>query len=110
MQCLHEDWYQQQACVFCHYKFYVAVENHQYEGFITEKIWNTLPYGVIPIYWGATNIKEVLPDPDAVIHVSDFESLDKLTVRLGSSANYIYVMPCCPILYSPDTDTCLLYS
>ncbi len=38
--------------------------------------------GAIPIYWGAPNVNDFLPDPDAIIRVSDFKSIEALTEYL----------------------------
>ena len=43
------------------YRFAIAYENCYKEGYITEKLWDCLAAGVVPIYWGASNIEEVLP-------------------------------------------------
>lgn len=83
----------QQRCVISHYKFYLAFENSQNQGYVTEKVWQALVMGAIPIYWGAPDIDEFLPDPDAVIRVRDFKSSRALAeyVRLlmGSSDAYL---------------------
>jgi hypothetical protein len=34
--------------------------------------------GAIPIYWGAPNVNDFLPHPDAIIRVSDFGSTKEL--------------------------------
>jgi alpha(1,3/1,4) fucosyltransferase len=44
------------------YKFCVAYENgKEIPGYITEKIFNAFEAGCIPIYWGASNINDYIP-------------------------------------------------
>jgi len=42
------------------YKFVIAMENIQKDGYITEKNINAFYSGAIPIYWGATNVNDFL--------------------------------------------------
>jgi alpha-1,3-fucosyltransferase 10 len=53
--------------VFKTHKFCIAMENSLSPDYVTEKIWDALIAGCIPIYLGAPNIKEFVPDPNAVI-------------------------------------------
>lgn len=43
------------------YRFAIAYENCDQSGYITEKLWDCLAAGVVPIYWGAPNIGRYLP-------------------------------------------------
>ena len=43
-------------CTLHHYKFYLAFENSQSPGYVTEKLWQALKMGSVPIYWGAQDI------------------------------------------------------
>lgn len=56
------------------YKFYLAFENSQTVDYVTERIFHALACGVVPVYLGAPNVREFLPDDDAVIVASDFAS------------------------------------
>lgn len=38
--------------------------------------------GAIPIYWGAPNVNDFLPHPDAIVRVSDFGSTKELAEYL----------------------------
>ena len=45
-----------------HYKFCICYENTQnIKGYITEKIFDCFAAGVVPIYWGASNIEAYIP-------------------------------------------------
>lgn len=53
--------------VFQRYKFCVAMENSISFDYITEKIWDALSSGCVPIYKGSSNILDIMPEPQAVI-------------------------------------------
>lgn len=60
--------------VLPNYKFSLCYENLEGEnGYISEKIFDCLRCGVLPIYWGAQNIDNFV-DPDAFIDRRDFKS------------------------------------
>lgn len=82
MQCQDGPWWIRQRCLIGHYRFYLAFENSRSESYVTEKLWQPLLMGAIPIYWGAPNVNDFLPHPNAIIRVSDFESIEGL-------ANYL---------------------
>ena len=54
-----------------HYLFYLAFENQCVDDYITEKLWGPFEAGVVPIYFGAPNVKEHVPN-HSIIHVDDF--------------------------------------
>jgi hypothetical protein len=54
------------------YKFYLAFENSNSVDYVSEKMFQALYMGVVPIYMGAPNVDEFLPDPMAAIKVTDF--------------------------------------
>ncbi|KYR00806.1 glycosyltransferase [Tieghemostelium lacteum] len=61
------------------YKFALAIENSECDDYVTEKLWEPLSVGTIPIYLGAKNVKRFLPHPDAIIHIRDFDSAQSLS-------------------------------
>ena len=74
----------EQRCIISHYKFYLAFENSQHIGYVTEKLWQALVMGSIPIYWGAPDVVKYLPDPDAIINVSHFDTIEELAKYIRS--------------------------
>lgn len=55
------------------YLFHLAFENQNTDDYITEKLWHTFQSGTIPIYLGASNIRDHLPHPTrSVIFINDF--------------------------------------
>lgn len=59
------------------YKFVIAFENTEMDGYCTEKICDAFKSNCIPIYWGT---KDVVMDfnPKCFINVNDYKNLDEL--------------------------------
>nr|XP_046245827.1 alpha-(1,3)-fucosyltransferase 4-like [Scatophagus argus] len=58
------------------YQFYLALENSQHTDYITEKLWNAVLAGAVPVVLGPSrqNYERFLP-PEAFIHVDDFPTV-----------------------------------
>lgn len=64
------------------YKFYIAFENSDCDDYISEKFWNSLHIGLIPIVRGQrARYKNVAP-PNSYIHVDSFLSPEALVKHL----------------------------
>lgn len=65
------------------YQFYLAMENSQHTDYITEKLWNSVLAGAIPVVLGPSrkNYERFLP-PEAFIHVDDFPTVRELAQYL----------------------------
>jgi hypothetical protein len=61
------------------YKICVAFENSLAAGYVSEKVWDGLAAGCLPIYYGSPDIAEHLPVPNAVI---DYRALGESPERL----------------------------
>lgn len=61
------------------YQFYLALENSQHTDYITEKLWNAVVAGAVPVVMGPSrqNYERFLP-PEAFIHVDDFPTVSGL--------------------------------
>ena len=59
------------------YKFAVCFENTSYPGYVTEKIIDCLVAGLIPIYLGAPDISEFVPE-EAFIDMRKFNTWQEL--------------------------------
>ncbi|KAJ8040926.1 Glycoprotein 3-alpha-L-fucosyltransferase A [Holothuria leucospilota] len=65
------------------YKFYLAFENSECTDYITEKFWEPLYFGSIPIVYGPTKADyEKVAPPNSFIHVEDFPKLKDLAKYL----------------------------
>lgn len=64
--------------VIKNYRFCICYENtSETPGYITEKIFDCFAAGVVPIYWGASNVEQYIPK-DCFIDRRDFSSLSEL--------------------------------
>ncbi len=60
------------------YKFYLCYENiKDVYGYITEKIFECFYAKCIPIYWGASNVQELIP-ADCYINARQFKSVEEM--------------------------------
>ena len=77
--------------LYSKYYFMIAFENAICKDYITEKVWNPLLKGLIPIVLGGVDYKKLLP-PDSYIDVLDFKSprhlADHLTTILRNNTLY----------------------
>lgn len=71
--------------VVSQYQFYLSLENSQHTDYITEKLWNALQAGAIPVVLGPSreNYERFLP-PEAFIHVDDFSTVEGLAQYLNT--------------------------
>ena len=65
------------------YKFTLAFENSQSEGYVTEKFFQPLIAGSVPVYWGAPDVADFAPDPRSYINVEDYGSIQELAEYLA---------------------------
>jgi hypothetical protein len=63
------------------YKFALCFENVAYPGYVTEKIIDCLVAGAIPLYLGAPDITDFVPQ-EAFIDIRNFNSLQQLNEYL----------------------------
>lgn len=64
--------------VISNYRFTLAFENSISLDYVTEKFFEPLMAGSIPVYWGAPNIEEFSPGDNAYINAADFSSIQEL--------------------------------
>jgi hypothetical protein len=70
------------------YKFYFAFENSNSPDYVSEKLFDGLVAGTVPVYLGAPNVEEFLPGRNCIIKVSDFATPYDLAQHLSAlSAN-----------------------
>ncbi len=77
--------------VFQKYKFSICYENiRDLPGYITEKIWDSFFSGCVPIYWGASNVLEYIPE-DCFIDRRKFDTHEKLYKFISSINESEYI-------------------
>jgi hypothetical protein len=70
--------------VLSHYRFTISFENaREIESYISEKLFDCLLAGTIPVYWGAPNIADHVP-AECFIDYREFESYETLYAHLSS--------------------------
>lgn len=67
--------------VISHYKFSICMENIDFPGYVTEKIIDSLYAGVIPVYWGAPDVADYVPE-GCYVDARKFRSLTELSEYL----------------------------
>lgn len=72
------------ACLIVNYRFYLSLENAACDDYISEKLWLPLSLGVVPVYWGAGNVRQWLPCASAAVLVDEFVSVQQLATYLQS--------------------------
>ncbi|GBG24169.1 Alpha-1,3-fucosyltransferase fut-1 [Hondaea fermentalgiana] len=74
------------APIAAEYKFYLAFENTIMDGYVTEKLLQSLTFGPVPVYMGAADIFNITRTP-SFINVQDFGSPAELADYLIYLAN-----------------------
>jgi len=76
--------------VYRNSKFAYCYENTKnLENYITEKIFDAMMYGCVPIYWGAQNVLDFIPK-DCFIDRRNFDSQNSLHDYLKSMTSKVY--------------------
>eukprot|EP01080_Neovahlkampfia_damariscottae_P000832 gene832-9081_t len=65
-----------------HYKFHLSFENSETNGYITEKYWQALQGGTIPIYLGAKDIRRYQPSKNSILVVNEFKNIKELAEKI----------------------------
>lgn len=64
------------------YKFVIAFENSCAEDYVTEKFFDPLLAGAVPVYFGAPNIDEFAPGDNSYVDVRKYKTIEELAVHL----------------------------
>ena len=65
------------------FRFNLCFENTRFDGYVTEKIFDSFFAGAIPVYLGAPDVTSLIP-ADSFVNVADFASPDELRDHLRS--------------------------
>ena len=60
--------------LYSQYKFVIAFENSILEDYVTEKLYDPLLAGSVPIYMGAPNVRDYIPHTSCLVNTHDFAS------------------------------------
>lgn len=79
--------------LYGHYKFVIAFENSCAEDYVTEKFFDPLLVGAVPVYYGAPNIDLFAPGDHCYVDVRKYKTVVALSAHLKA---------CCedPVLYA----------
>jgi len=82
-------WDAPKECLLHYTMFSFSLENAAEQSYITEKLWQPLKMGAIPIYTTelAPQNRKALPHPDAALFIEDFKSLEHLASYMLSIVN-----------------------
>lgn len=73
--CMKEDkGWESKIALYSQYKFVIAFENSRQEDYVTEKLYDPLLAGAVPIYLGAPNVDNYLPGENCIIRADRFRS------------------------------------
>ena len=96
------DWSASKLPVLNRYKFNIAFENSNTDGYITEKLSDAFRACTVPIYWGSEGNPAPFPR-EAMIYANDYPNIDALIARMRevdeNDALYLSILRANP-LYS----------
>nr|XP_019550010.2 alpha-(1,3)-fucosyltransferase 10 [Aedes albopictus] len=69
------------------YKFIIVYQDMICEDYIADKFWKSLSLGIVPIYFGAPNIRYYLPNPNSAILIDDFATPSDLAQFILQASN-----------------------
>lgn len=72
-----KNWQQSKVEFLRDYKFTIAIENNNFDGYMTEKLLHPLMAGSVPIYWGSAGNTTPF-SKDCMICVNDFDEFNDL--------------------------------
>lgn len=76
-RCDERAWHRSKIHYLSQYKFNIAFENSNIDGYLTEKIVDPFFANTVPIYWGSEGVVAPFPK-DAMICANDFDSMSSL--------------------------------
>ncbi|XP_021896735.1 glycoprotein 3-alpha-L-fucosyltransferase A [Carica papaya] len=65
-----------------HYKFSLAFENSNEEDYVTEKFFQSLVAGNVPVVIGAPNIEDFAPSPGSILHIKELGDVESVAKRM----------------------------
>ncbi|GMJ05600.1 fucosyltransferase 11 [Hibiscus trionum] len=65
-----------------HYKFSLAFENSNEEDYVSEKFFQSLVAGSVPVVVGAPNIEDFSPSPGSYLHIKETDNVHSVAERM----------------------------
>ncbi|XP_050260598.1 glycoprotein 3-alpha-L-fucosyltransferase A-like [Quercus robur] len=65
-----------------HYKFSLAFENSNEEDYVTEKFFQSLVAGSVPVVVGAPNIQDFAPSPGSILHIREIGDIEPIAKKM----------------------------
>ncbi|XP_024531382.1 glycoprotein 3-alpha-L-fucosyltransferase A [Selaginella moellendorffii] len=65
-----------------HYKFSLAFENSNEEDYVTEKFWQSLEAGSVPVVIGAPNIQNFAPSPNSILYLKSIKDVQAVAKQM----------------------------
>lgn len=81
------DWLSLKKQILTRYKFNIALENTNSKNYITEKIWNAIECGCVPIYYSGESMVNDFISDSSFIDVSKFKSFEDIGDYIKSLDN-----------------------
>ncbi|EPZ31356.1 Glycosyl transferase, family 10 domain-containing protein [Rozella allomycis CSF55] len=87
-RCMHsKDAKSSKSDTIRNYKFHLAFENSIEEDYVTEKYFQSLVEGTVPVVIGSPNIKDYEPQDGSIIHVENLEQIPQVAAQMKSLMN-----------------------
>ncbi|KAK2665082.1 hypothetical protein Ddye_003656 [Dipteronia dyeriana] len=64
------------------YKFSLAFENSNEEDYVTEKFFQSLVAGTVPVVVGAPNMQDFAPSPNSILHIRNLEDVKSVAKKM----------------------------
>ena len=94
------DWHRSKLVFMNRYKFNIAFENSEGDGYITEKLIDCYKANVVPIYWGSFGNVSPFPE-DSMILANRYKSFEDLIARIEEidedSEKYLQILRANPL-------------
>ncbi|XP_059591899.1 glycoprotein 3-alpha-L-fucosyltransferase A isoform X2 [Vitis vinifera] len=71
-----------------HYKFSLAFENSNEEDYVTEKFFQSLVAGSVPVVIGAPNIQDFAPSPGSILHIKELKDAEPVAKTMKYLAEH----------------------
>lgn len=83
--------HERRLAIMTRYRFALALENSIAEDYVTEKVFDALSVGAVPVYLGAPNVDRFLPGDNCIVDASRFSSVSELAEFLAQMSDDEYM-------------------